>query len=1473
MVRREKRKKGIGASLIAVWYLHLCCCVFPAPCHGDSSTRNYTSTPASATSGGGAAASVESGHFPEKLSRVSLGQRVVVLDGGSYQQLLHQPDSVVVLHLCSRAKGEACGGGGPVSAALRAFSASVAQEKNRIRNKEHKEGEQEEEGEDAFLLKIPFMRQCMDVIRAQEAAQEREEARRRESFVEKRKDTSAGVDSHSESSATSATETPSTSDSSMVGKTEDTGSPSSSAAPLKRRSLFLRFAEIECGLYPHICNEYSTDNSLRGSSAPSKESPPVISVFLNGVQVVGFSSEELNKLANFFEKGFPAALEVKLRERFPSKEWNEEEKEILSIVPSLGPRTYGVLTEHQPTLVLFYDHKIPVGKIKHDEDLDKGNAPVGTEKGDSNSCTTCHFLNRAIEFVGKELISSKVYKAKTAMVDCAVHPSVCYPQEQSKFLDAEAPGTGALVQRKVIRYNPTLLLVYKSVPISVFYEDSSSFWDLTEDFSNLLDSELEVIEAFTDLVREVVKYVADVSRWSRHTLLMKMFQANSARREDGAFVQYVPEADKEEDVLKDSTYSVKENHYLIEISDDNFSDFITQSKDVYVVFYGRGCLLCKSLEKEYVLAARQLYQNSIEVAKDASSKTVTSPDSQAKGTVLSMANVNIARFNCDVNSKHKSICHAANIKEYPVIMVYPNKSSKKKKTFEYPGERNSEAILLFMYQQLVSNNDNTNMGDQMEENANAQTEASGAGGDERKCKQIATLNTARDFKEFSERDPDTYQLFAFTVPWSSKSKSLMKVLTAVNAVLDASGSKACIARVNCAELELLCQRYGAKSFPMLALLQNGVLRSRLDEKNTDMASIDAVTDFIRSANGGKIKSAFEFPATPTADSFVLKLTELNFFPTCNIYKRLVVLFYDSKTKKPSKKLRRLFEEASLMLSQVSIKSPFAFSKLDCYKFKSFCESAAIDVKATPYIRTYTKGGSSAEEYRGGKNVDDLISFAVGYDSEEAMTASLSELGENSNGDDFLIDKNDESVQKLLKEVMPDLKQVVETENKEAKKGQKKRSKFIYTGFPVEMTETNCEQTFEDIDGILVFFHTPWCTHCKALMPVFNLVAARLSGYARHLRGRRMALAHTDCSGAEAGMLGKICGRVKEFPTMKMFVFGTVLAEYAGKRTEDDIYNFVLGFVDSIPSPLDDLQERGLHDMAGDVVDEEYYLLEKRMSDPEAEFALDYNVIFERYLAERKLGASEDPVAVDELFKEQVLKESEVTMLLFEVEVCDKCKIALANMEKVARIMYAYTFENQVPHGEVAVGRFDCTGLHHLCERQAVSAYPSIVMYTQGRFMGIYGGDLFGENASEDILKYLTVSGLRIQRFDYEFYSNLANPQKNSKEVDASRLMAPPMADIEVGDMPEDEELLQEIMDQMEVVDVEDYLSSERGNEEPSMDVQQRQKERKLHWQKDTGDMYEGDIVDQKAVHSRDPTIILKSAKDKNARERKLHEEL
>ena len=99
-----------------------------------------------------------------------------------------------------------------------------------------------------------------------------------------------------------------------------------------------------------------------------------------------------------------------------------------------------------------------------------------------------------------------------------------------------------------------------------------------------------------------------------------------------------------------------------------------------------------------------------------------------------------------------------------------------------------------------------------------------------------------------------------------------------------------------------------------------------------------------------------------------------------------------------------------------------------------------------------------------------------------------------------------------------------------------------------ITDASYDEHMKNNEFLFVKFYAPWCGHCKRLAPDWEKAATALKE-----KGSKARIADVDCT-VEKTSASK--NSIQGYPTLKLFKNGVEVEKYSGKRTMEDIVDYV-----------------------------------------------------------------------------------------------------------------------------------------------------------------------------------------------------------------------------------------------------------------------------------------------------------------------------
>ncbi|KAF5208039.1 disulfide isomerase-like 2-2 [Thalictrum thalictroides] len=205
---------------------------------------------------------------------------------------------------------------------------------------------------------------------------------------------------------------------------------------------------------------------------------------------------------------------------------------------------------------------------------------------------------------------------------------------------------------------------------------------------------------------------------------------------------------------------------------------------------------------------------------------------------------------------------------------------------------------------------------------------------------------------------DRGALVEFYAPWCGHCKKLApeyeKLATSFK-----KAKSVLIGKVDCDEHKSVCSKYGVSGYPTIQWFPKGSFEPK---KYEGARSAEALTEFVNIEGGTKVKLA-------SVPSSVVVLTDDNFSDiVLDETKDVLVEFY-APWCGHCKSLAPIYEKVAAAYKS---EEEVVIANLDADKFKDLAEKYGIS--GFPTLKFFPKGNKAGEDYDGGRDVDDFVSF-------------------------------------------------------------------------------------------------------------------------------------------------------------------------------------------------------------------------------------------------------------------------------------------------------------------------------------------------------------------------------------------------------------------------------------------------------------------------------------------------------------------
>ncbi|XP_059648438.1 probable protein disulfide-isomerase A6 [Cornus florida] len=205
---------------------------------------------------------------------------------------------------------------------------------------------------------------------------------------------------------------------------------------------------------------------------------------------------------------------------------------------------------------------------------------------------------------------------------------------------------------------------------------------------------------------------------------------------------------------------------------------------------------------------------------------------------------------------------------------------------------------------------------------------------------------------------DRGALVEFYAPWCGHCKKLAPEYEKLGASFKKAKS-VLIGKVDCDEHKGVCSKYGVSGYPTLQWFPKGSLEPK---KYEGARTAEALVEFVNTEGGTNVKIS----AVP---SNVVVLTQDNFDDiVLDETKDVLVEFY-APWCGHCKNLAPIYEKVA---AAFKMEEDVVIANLDADKYKGLGEK--YGVSGFPTLKYFPKGNKAGEDYDGGRDVDDFVTF-------------------------------------------------------------------------------------------------------------------------------------------------------------------------------------------------------------------------------------------------------------------------------------------------------------------------------------------------------------------------------------------------------------------------------------------------------------------------------------------------------------------
>ncbi|KAK9206960.1 hypothetical protein WN943_017243 [Citrus x changshan-huyou] len=205
---------------------------------------------------------------------------------------------------------------------------------------------------------------------------------------------------------------------------------------------------------------------------------------------------------------------------------------------------------------------------------------------------------------------------------------------------------------------------------------------------------------------------------------------------------------------------------------------------------------------------------------------------------------------------------------------------------------------------------------------------------------------------------DRGALVEFYAPWCGHCKKLAPEYEKLGASFKKAKS-VLIGKVDCDEHKSLCSKYGVQGYPTIQWFPKGSLEPK---KYEGPRSAEALAEYVNNEGGTNVKIA----AVP---SNVVVLTADNFDEIVLDKSKDVLVEFYAPWCGHCKNLAPTYEKVA---AAFTLEDDVVVANLDADKYKDLAEK--YGVSGFPTLKFFPKGNKDGEEYGGGRDLEDFVSF-------------------------------------------------------------------------------------------------------------------------------------------------------------------------------------------------------------------------------------------------------------------------------------------------------------------------------------------------------------------------------------------------------------------------------------------------------------------------------------------------------------------